>query len=358
MRIGIDGHQLNGKPQGIRTYLIQLLRALAKVAAPEDEVRVFSFDPAATSVLVPGVHRRVFPASAKLRLPFVVPALELWNGLDLFHSQYLAPPVSFVPEVVSIYDVLFESHPELFEGAFSGRSRALIRRSAERAGMVLTASQFSKDAILEHYDVSEERVAIVGAGVDHESFRPFEEPPVHLLDRYGLERPYIIAVGRLEPRKNLERLMRAHQRLGGEVTLALVGVRDYRFDEILAQASAARVKLLGAVPDEDLPGLYALSEALAFPSLVEGFGMPLLEAMACETPVLVSRRGAMPEVAGDAALYVEDPEDEDALEHGLRTILEDRELRRRLAARGRERALEFTWEETARRTLEAYRRAL
>ena len=154
MRIGIDAHHLNGKPQGSRTYLIELIRALVPLVEAESELEIYSFQPGATEKLL-GVrgprHHRVFPKSARLRLPFIVPALELVHGLDVFHSQYIAPPVSFVPEVVTIHDVLFETHPELFEGAFSKRSVQLIRRSAARARAVLTVSEYSKQAILEAY---------------------------------------------------------------------------------------------------------------------------------------------------------------------------------------------------------------
>jgi len=360
MRIGIDAHDLNGKPQGSRTYLTQLIRALAERLADDDELRIFSFEPDETRKLVQGSHHRVFPRTAKIRLPFVVPLLELVHGLDVLHSQYIAPPVSFVPQVVTIHDVLFETHPELFEGAFSHRSSELIRHSAKRARAVLTVSEFSRQAILEAYRIPEERVIVTYDAVDHDRFRPLEPPPLELLKRYGLDRPFVLSVGRLEPRKNLERLIGAVARLDGDVTLALVGVSDFSFEPILEKVAAlpeGTVKLLGGVSDEDLPGLYNLAEALAYPSLVEGFGMPVLEAMACGTPVLTTRRGALVEVGGDAVLYVE-PLSEDAITEGLTQILADTALRTTLRERGLARAPQFTWDETARRTLLAYRRAL
>lgn len=360
MRIGIDAHHLNGKPQGSRTYLLQLIRALGPLLEEDDELRIFSFDPDATQGLVEGSHHRIFPRTAKLRLPLVVPVLELVHGLDVFHSQYLAPPWSFVPEVVTIHDVLFETHRELFEGAFSARSTRLIRRSAKRARVVLTVSEYSRRAILESYGLPEDRVIVTRDAVDHSQFRPLETPPVELLKRFGLDRPFVLCVGRLEPRKNLERLIGAFSRLKDDVTLALVGASDFRYQGILERVAAlpeGRVKLLGPVSDEDLPGLYNLAEALAYPSLVEGFGMPVLESMACGTPVVTSRRGALPEVGQDAVVYV-DPEDEDDIAEGLQRVLGDTALQERLRAAGIARAKELSWDETARRTLEAYRRAL
>jgi len=360
MRIGIDAHHLNGKPQGSRTYLLHLIRALVPLLEEDDELRIFSFDPDATQGLVEGSHHRIFPPTAKLRLPLVVPVLELAHGLDLFHSQYLAPPWSFIPEVVTIHDVLFETHPELFEGAFSARSTSLIRRSAKRARVVLTVSEYSRRAILESYGLPEDRVIVTPDAVDPSRFRPLETPPVALLKRFELDRPFVLCVGRLEPRKNVERLIGAFSKLKGAVTLALAGASDFRYRGILERVAASpegTVKLLGPVSDEDLPGLYNLADALAYPSLAEGFGMPVLEAMACGTPVVTSRRGALPEVGQDAVVYV-DPEDEDDIAEALRKVLGDTELRERLRAAGIARAKELRWNETARRTLEAYRRAL
>jgi glycosyltransferase involved in cell wall biosynthesis len=367
MRIGIDAHHLNGKPQGSRTYLLELIRALARIS--DDELLVFSFRPEETRALL-GVerlgHHRVYPRSARLRLPFVVPLLELRHRLDLFHSQYVAPPFSFVPDVVTLHDVLFETHPNLFEGAFSRRSVALIRRSARRARAVLTVSEFSRSAILERYRLPEERVFVTPNAVDHDAFRPLAPPdiePASVRERYGLRAPFVLTVGRIEPRKNLSRLLRAfarvRARLGAELVLAIAGAPDFRSDEVVAEAERlppGSVSFLGAVSDTDLPALYNLAEALAYPSLVEGFGMPVLEAMACGTPVLTSSRGALPEVGGDAVLTVS-PEDEEAIASGLERVLTDGELRRTLKAAGPRRARGFTWAETARSTLEAYRAA-
>jgi glycosyltransferase involved in cell wall biosynthesis len=172
----------------------------------------------------------------------------------------------------------------------------------------------------------------------------------------------VLSVGRIEPRKNLVRLIRAfatvRMRLSRDLSLAIAGRNDFRSRAVIEEAErgGAAVKLLGAVPDRDLPGLYRLSEALLYPSLAEGFGIPVLEAMACGTPVLASPRGALPEVGGDAVLWV-DPEDQVAIEAGIERILTDSELRKRLSAAGPARASLFDWNETARRTLAAYHRA-
>ena len=215
----------------------------------------------------------------------------------------------------------------------------LIRRSATRAGAVITVSEYSKQAILEAYGLPEDRIWVTPNAVDHGCFHPFQ-PDADVRSHYGLDGPFILSVGRLEPRKNLERLVRAFAALESDVTLAIVGTCDFRFDGIVDAAKdlpEGTVKLLGAVPDAHLPALYNLAEALAYPSLAEGFGMPILESMACGTPLVTTRRGALPEVAGDAALYV-DPEDVDSIADGLARILSDSELREKLSTAGLARA--------------------
>ena len=365
MRIGIDAHHLNGKPQGSRTYLLSLIRGLAKITASE-ELLVYSFSPEETRRLLdaPGLtHRRVFPTSARLRLPIVVPALQMLDRVSLFHSQYICPPVSAIPEVVTIHDVLFETHPDLFVGAFSSRSVGLIRRSAHRARRVLTVSEFSRRAILEQYNLAEERVVAIPNAVDHDRFRTLDEDETlrGVKTRYDLQRPFILHVGRIEPRKNLVRLIRAFHRVREKVEpsleLILVGRKDFQFetiDEEIAGSKDASVRILSSVSDEDLPAFYNLAELFAFPSLVEGFGIPILESMACGTPVVTSKRGALAEVGGDAVAWVE-PEDEDSIASTLENVLTETDEASRLRQRGLSRAKQFSWKDTARRTLEVYR---
>ncbi len=364
MRIGIDAHHINGKPQGSRTYLIELIRALARLAT--DELIVYSFRPEETKAVLAAegvAHRRVFPESARVRLPLVVPALAFRDRLAVLHSQYVIPLVSSTRDVVTIHDILFETHPDLFEGAFSERSKALIRRSARRARLVLTVSEFSRSALIERYELSPDKVVVTPNGVDRQVFRPFPADSTGVRERHGLDGPFLLAVGRIEPRKNLVRLIRAfsraRERLSGGVRLVVVGQEDFRSRDVFQEAARqpeGSIVFLGAVPDADLPALYNQAEALAYPSLTEGFGIPLLEAMACGTPVLAARRGALPEVGGDAVLWIE-PEDEEAIARGIERILSDSELRRRLRGAGPSRARLFDWSDTAKRTLQAYHQA-
>jgi len=183
--------------------------------------------------------------------------------------------------------------------------------------------------------------------------------------RHGLDTPYILAVGTLQPRKNYPVLMQAYaalrQRTGLPHKLAIVGGRGWLTEEIDATITrlglADQVRLLGFAPDDDLPALYTGASLLAFPSLYEGFGLPALEAMACGTPVVASTAPSLPEVCGDAALLV-DPADVDGLADALERVLTDQEMAAQMVARGQQRAAQFRWEDAAKDLLAVYRQVL
>jgi glycosyltransferase involved in cell wall biosynthesis len=196
-------------------------------------------------------------------------------------------------------------------------------------------------------------------GVDPQ-FSPGEPAP-RLRERFGLEGPYLLTVGTLQPRKNVETALRAFERLvaaGADQRLALVGGRGWR-DDALAERirrspAAERIVVTGRVSDDELVGLYRAADCFVYPSRYEGFGLPPLEAMACGTAVISSNRTSLPEVVGDAALLVE-PEDVDAIERALSDLLSSPDLRTELVDRGRRRAAEFSWRRCATLTAEAYR---
>ncbi|MBD0349330.1 MAG: glycosyltransferase family 4 protein [Thermoleophilia bacterium] len=233
-------------------------------------------------------------------------------------------------------------------------------RGIRRADHVIAVSQTTKRDLVRHLGVPEERITVVYEGVDHELFRPVVTRP--------LDEPYVLFVGSEQPRKNLPRLLRAFAAVKRDRRLAdlkLVkvgrasgGERGFRRRTLAAVRELALerdVVFTGLVPDEDLPAWYSAAECLALPSFYEGFGFPPLEAMACGCPVVVSSAGALPEIAGDAALVV-DPHDPAALADALRQVLLDPELRRELARRGRQRAAHFSWQRAAEQTIAVYER--
>ena len=268
---------------------------------------------------------------------FALPLLSRGSRLILSPANFA--PVASRRSVVMIHDVA----PFLgrwYSPAYSRWHRALSPLVARRARLVITISQTSRDQIVQHLGVDAGRVAVAPLGVE-DSFRdPADADAVRA--RHGLERPYVLAVGTDLPRKNLallDELAPALARQGLDVVLA-GSTRPYMPE------GSYRARSLGYVAEEDLPGLYAGAAVLAMPSLHEGLGLPVLEAMAAGTPVVSSNRGALPETCGDAALVV-DPDDRDAFAAALVQAALDPREHARLVAAGRERAAGFTWRRTA-----------
>ncbi len=260
-------------------------------------------------------------------------------------------------QVVTLHDLAPIHHPEWFRPWFAAWYRWLLPRLARRARRVLTVSFFSRDCIIGDLAVPEENVDVAPPGVGP-PFRPVSETAAKVLAaRHGLDGPYLLWVGTLEPRKNLRRLLRAWAAVAPDlpdVSLALVGSPGRAFPTAKAEG-AVRVRRLGRVSDDDLAALYSGALALVYIPLYEGFGLPPLEAMACGCPVLASRAGGLPEAVGEAALFVE-PQDEAAIAGRLGQLVVEVALRRRLGASGLEHARAFSWERTAqavRQSLEA-----
>jgi len=253
----------------------------------------------------------------------------------------LAPLALGARNAVLIHDAVALRHPEWYSRGYVAYQRALLPRLARKAGLVLTVSEFSKRELVDALGAPPERVVVVPNGVD-ERFHPgadVESARMALRLKY----PYVLAVGTRIARKNLGGLEAAARALvdRGVELVAAGSARAYMRDE-----GRTPVRALGYVPEEHLPGLYAGAEALIMPSLYEGFGLPVIEAMASGTPVVAADRAALPEVAGGAALLF-DPDDPDAAGAALERALDDPgDLR----ARGLERAAGFTWRATAERT--------
>lgn len=273
-----------------------------------------------------------------------------------------------IAAVVTIHDVMAIRFPEMFRPWYRHYARMVLPHLARRARGVITGSAAAKSEIVEWLRVPAERVHVIPYGVD-EVFRPVapDDPRASAVRRrYGLPSAFILAVGSIEPRKNLPRLLEAVHQLRAErggVDIALVHAGPEGWQPETARRAVQRLGLsevtrfLGYVPLEDLAILYSLARVFAYPSLWEGFGMPVLEAMACACPVVTSNVSSLPEVAGDAAVQV-NPASTDDLARGIASVLDDEALRKRLVARGVERASRFTWARAARETIGVYEAAL
>jgi glycosyltransferase involved in cell wall biosynthesis len=364
--IGIDASRtVLARRTGTERYALEIVRALADVAPEQEYVLYFNQPPE------PGL----LPRSERVRWR-VMPARRLWTFGRLSVEMAVRPPdVLFVPahtlppivpraSVATIHDLGYLHFPGEHPPATRWLRRLSNRWSARRATRVVAISAATRDDLIRHEGVRREKIAVV-----HHGRAPWFSPVTDraLLDaaraRYQLDGPYLLFVGTLQPRKNLERLLAAFDRVAADrpgLLLALVGAAGWqpdRLDRALARLRARdRVRLLGFVPDADLPALLSGALGLALPSLYEGFGIPALEAMACGAPVLASSTSSFPEVVGEAGLLV-DPLSVDAIADGLRLLTDDGELRAELGRRGVKRAAGFTWERAARETLTVLRAA-
>ena len=264
---------------------------------------------------------------------------------DVVHYPVTVPVPSLdgAPRVVTLLDVQHHELPRMFSRAERWLRSWAYDGAARDADLVITISEHAKRGIVEHVGVPAERIEVIGLGVDHHRFNP--DGPAR--DDLG---DYVLYPANLWPHKNHDRLLEAWPHVDADLTLVLTG---QLFGRAIDQE---RVRHLGHVPAEELPALYRGARAVVFPSLFEGFGVPVLEAMACGTPVAASDRGALAEVAGPAAL-VFDPEDPVAIAAAVMRVAGDDALRERLRAAGFARAREFTWQRAARAHLDAYARA-
>jgi glycosyltransferase involved in cell wall biosynthesis len=293
-----------------------------------------------------------------------LPAAIRRDHLDLFHGTVNAlPPMLPGRSVVTIHDLAFLRWPEQTTTRRHRYLSRAIASAARRASRIIAVSDATKADIVELLDVDPARIAVTHLGVE-ERFQPASPGQVaEVRERYAVEQPFVLYVGTLEPRKNLPALLRAFARIKDDVphNLALAGAKGWRsreFQDAVEQANLGdRLRLLGFVDERDLPALYSAADLFAFPSLYEGFGLPVLEAMACGAPVVTSDVSSLPEVAGDAALLV-DPANETALGEAIVRGLTDERERTRLSAAGKLRAAAFTWQATARATAAAYRDAM
>jgi len=365
LKILIDAHMVGEKETGNERYILGLLEGL-KAIGDGVEVVVATSDPdalrAAFPFELPWKLVRVSHSPIS-RLFFELPRLAAKEGADLVHVTYNGPLRCPCPMVVTIHDVSYLRYPEWF----SLRDRLVLRvgvgLTVARARGVIAISQHACDEIQAYYKVPKQRLQVTALAVNDVFNSTSPNPVAEEQGSPGIAKPYFLVVGNLQPRKNLLRLVEAFARLKRTLKiphrLIVAGPAKWRESEVYSALThhdlSADVVFSGYVSDSQLVSLYKGAEAFVYPSLYEGFGLPILEAMACGTPVITSSTSAMPETAGDAALKV-NPYDVDDLAAAMARIVQSRELRDELSRQGRARARQFSWERTAIQTVAAYRR--
>lgn len=276
---------------------------------------------------------------------FVLP-LSISRG-DFLWSPANSGPIAISRQVLTIHDLSPLEHPEWFTPAYSLWYRMLFPILARRVKDVLTPSIYVRHKVISRFSLAAERVLAVSEGVDLEVFHPVS--PLSIRKRFPLPGRYVLFIGSLQPRKNLNTLLQAWDEIKNDfsdVSLVVAGTTGHVFRHIELPLKMERVIFLGYVPDEDLPVLYSGAEIFVLPSLDEGFGLTVLEAMACGTPVIISKAGALPEVAGEAAIRV-DPHSINELTAAIKSLLSNKDLRSELRKKGLDRARQFTWEQSA-----------
>ncbi|MDH7513981.1 MAG: glycosyltransferase family 1 protein [Clostridiales bacterium] len=365
MRIGIDVHAAERDGSGNCTYIRGLVEALLAQDYENDYILY----------IIDRNHRfyRNIRRDAKVRLrslrvenpliriPLFLGRATEREALDILHVQFIAPPRHRGKLVATIHDLGFLHLPKTFSRFFVFRSRLFIRRTAQRAAKVITGSQFSKTDIATRYGLAPEKIEVIPCGVSPRFAESLDPSRIQkTLAKYKIRPPYILSVSRLNPRKNLVSLACAFSRLKSELRLphqlVFAGRADYKTAETVAlirKAAGTDIILTGFVDDDDLPALYQGADIFVYPSLFEGAGLPVLEAMAAGVPVVASNASSLPETVGDAGLTV-DPLSVDEIAHAIGQLATDRDLKENCRQKGQLRAAEFTWDKAAQKILGIY----
>jgi glycosyltransferase involved in cell wall biosynthesis len=369
MRIGIDAEALLGPTAGVARVIANLLREF-EIIDPENLYFLYAPGALALPFQNPRWRQRIHSLASfeprTLWRQADLPRMAANDKLDVFwgptHFLPLRLP-SRVRMVLTVHDVVWRRYPETMTWRNRFAHHLIAERSIRSADSILADSEATKRDLERLLGVSPAKIGVAYPGIST-SFRPHDpvEAARYVAGKFGVAEKYICAVGTVEPRKNLAGLMEAIGILKsqGRLTfqLAVAGAKGWGKSGIAEKIvkwklTESDVKFLGYVPDEDLPLLYSGAGLFIFPSVYEGFGLPLLEAMACGTPVASSNRSSLPEVAGDAALYF-NPESVDEMSLAIERLLRDEVLRGQLADRGRERVKQFSWQACARTTLAAF----
>ena len=364
MRFAVDAHAIGRHLTGNEVYVRNLLEGFAALDQSSEFIAYISHIANGGVPSVPQRFKRKYVSANSIkRLGVDLSRRILEDRPDLVHVQYTAPVSCAAPIVVSVHDISFLERPEYFPWWRAMQLRMTVKSTIRRAARVITPSEFSRTRILEAYDPDPAKVEVVPIAPSS-TFRPLPREGAFrwVADRFRIEAPFVLTVGDLQPRKNQIGLIRAFEELIQQNPqlphkLVIVGKKTWFADRIVETGKnsriADRIVYTGFVNDDELLQLYNACDMMVFPSFYEGFGLPILEAMACGRAVACSNTSSMPEVANAAAILF-DPASRDEIVRSIRDVLLDGELRTRMERLGLHRASLFTWQRTAQRTLEIY----
>jgi glycosyltransferase involved in cell wall biosynthesis len=361
-RFAIDGRYIQDYFPGIGRYTYNLIAALTRIAVDDSLIVLHNptlkntrYDIAAlarnTNVELRSTDVSTFSPREQFQLPI--------SNIHLLHSPYLVKPYFLrIPSVVTIFDLIPIHYPSELPNTLSRLFyRSFVALAARTAMRVIVPSSATRADLVAALRVQPEKLAMIPLAADAQ-FKPQANPETaRVREKYSLPERYVLCVGINKPHKNLGTLIMAWERAQGDVSLVIAGAWDARYETEQGRKGAGEIKFIRDVADDDLPALYTGAQVFVMPSFYEGFGLPLLEAMACGAPVLASNASSLPEVGGSAAIYF-DPRDVDALAALITGVLDDRALQDELRAMALARAKEFSWERTARETLGVYHSAV
>lgn len=373
MRILLDARTVGREFSGVGNYVLELVRAFARTDEDAEFHLVVRGATALRDAPLDGRFRFLETSvsheshpKGDLWVEWILPRIAAARGVDVVHGPAFLVPTRPLrsASVVTVHDLVAFQYPGTIPWKYGVYMRWLIRRVVRAATRVITDSTSVGNSVRDILGAPAERVDVVPLGVAER----FRDPGPAVVDatarRLGLPRPYVLFVGNLEPRKNLPGLLRAFRTVRAShadpMHLVVAGKLAWKSGPLRGELSASDlqgvVHVTGYVAPGDLPALYAGAEVFAFPSFWEGFGLPVLEAMACGTPVVAADVASIPEVCGGAAVLV-DPRSPESIADGILSLLRDPSRRADLVRRGRLRAAELNWERTARATMAVYRRA-
>lgn len=367
MKIGIFLGVVGRQASGPEIYETSLVRQLAQLDR-ENEYHLYCLSPEAAEALQ--IHQRnvqihvLWPPQRPLSILFTLPIRTSCNKIEMLHSTFLPPPIVTKPLIMTLHGTDMFVHPEYFRPSVRMQVAASVKHGLRQARMIICVSEHIADFISRQLGVPTGRIAVIYHGVEP-NFRPI--PRVDAMNevrrRYGIKRSFILYVGKLVAGKNIDRMLEAYhgflRQTNADVDLVLAGRTYPSMTAVVCGTTrehpGSRVRVLGHVPHDQLPALFSASLMFLFPSLWEGFGLPIIEAMACGTPVITSNVACLPEIAGGAARLV-NPESVPEIHQAITSLYESRTEREDLTGRGVQRARRFTWQGAAEQTLEIYRR--
>jgi glycosyltransferase involved in cell wall biosynthesis len=362
MKIGLFALETGRKVGGLEVYETNLIRALARIDQT-NRYSIFSLDPIVAQTLqisAPNFRFHVTPANRFKGVAWDAPRAMRKDGIDLFHALFVPPPLTTIPYAFTMHGSEVLARPEFYPLALRWRIQFLFRRAIKNARLIFCVSNYVRGYLQKEQRVAAGRLATAYPGCDFAPMAP-DLARAQVQRQFSLRDPYVLTVGRIEPRKNPITLLKAYDQFRRSVAnppkLCFAGMKTWsakEFDQTIRERSLAPfIVELNHVPHESLAALYSAANFTLFPSLWEGFGLPAVEAMACGSPLITSNNTSLPEITGGAALLVE-PESVESISMAIRCLHENANLRAELREKGLQQARKFSWDETARQCLRGY----